>query len=71
MYNGLPTNVYLSYFSEGNKDNNYTLLVRKDNGVSIYISISIHLLCIVLLIKKKFNIFYSKEIILLLLNTIY
>ena len=31
-YNGMDVSVYLSSFTEGNKVNNYTLLVRKDNG---------------------------------------
>ena len=31
-YNGIEVSVYLSSFAEGNKVNNYTLLVRKDNG---------------------------------------
>ena len=31
-YNGVECSIYISYFSHGNKVNNYTLLVRKDNG---------------------------------------
>ena len=31
-YSGVECSVYRSYFSHGNKENNYTLLVRKDNA---------------------------------------
>ena len=30
-YNGFEVSLYISYFAEGNKVNNYSLLVRKDS----------------------------------------
>lgn len=32
QYQGIEVSVYISSFAEGNKTNNYTILVRKDNG---------------------------------------
>ena len=33
-YNGVATSLYISSFSEGDKNNNYTLLVDKSTQVS-------------------------------------
>ena len=30
-YQGLEVSIYISYFMDGDRDNNYTLLIRKDN----------------------------------------